>query len=307
MGKTSHVAKRRKKRRCNWIGSDPEDETRPRTPCTQQPVSQASPQHSTHQPSEDKSTQSGVVTWASVQPVEVKDVPPPSMSPISSGEDVITPITRRTLQPRSSTPCEHVRDSGYSSSSCRKPEVTDHVINFAHQSHDLPWHSHSSDSSLDTSTLDYKRGNHRDLDPDECIRELIRKEGVRHRLPRWQRKQRCTLHVLADSRFGEWPVGDQFCKLTYFQHLPTSQWMRKLRTREIIIKAHSVILYLQKLRYTEHVTPLRNKISQICRAVRSVNEDARIFLCDLIPSDSPLENEKVVKYNRDLFVATQHE
>ena len=86
---------------------------------------------------------------------------------------------------------------------------------------------------MDTSTPGFKRGNHLSVftpqeEYDEQIREAIRKHGLRYKLPKWMHKVRSSVHVLANHHLGEWPVGDHYCKLAMFQHLPLSQWLYKL-------------------------------------------------------------------------------
>ena len=85
--------------------------------------------------------------------------------------------------------------------------MNDHVIQFAHRSQDSPWDS--DESSMDTSTPEFKRGNHGDRQTDsyEKIRELIRKESIAYKLPCWMKKNRRSVHILANHHFGEYPIG----------------------------------------------------------------------------------------------------
>ena len=124
-------------------------------------------------------------------------------------------------------------------------------------------------------------------------------------LPRWVRRRRPpSVHMIANHHLEEWPIGDIQCKLSYFQHLLLSQWGEKLRS-QLPLKAHTVVLYLQKLRHMEHVTLLKNRLSQICRAIRAAAQ-CHIFVCDTLPSELAIDNQLVQQYKKELFTAVQH-
>ena len=136
---------------------------------------------------------------------------------------------------------------------------------------------------------------------------MIRKEGIQYPLPSWMHKVRSdSIHILADSHLGEWPVGDRYCKLIFVQHLPLSQWLAKIKQRKIIIRSRAIVLYLQKLKNMGHATVLKNRLAQLCRSLRAAVPDACIYISDILPSDSPLENQSISRFNRELFTATQH-
>ena len=130
---------------------------------------------------------------------------------------------------------------------------------------------------------------------------------MNYKLPSWLRTRRPpSIHVIADQHLEEWPLGDQYCKLTYCQHLPLSQWLEHLRTQQLTIKAHNVVLYLHKLRHETHLTLLKNRLAQLCRVVRAAAPECRIFLSDMLPTESTLENDQITRHNGQLFIAVQH-
>ena len=51
---------------------------------------------------------------------------------------------------------------------------------------------------------------------------------------------------------------------------------------------------------------LKNRLSQLCRAIKAVAGESKIFICDTLPDSSLLENQQIIRYNKDLFLATQH-
>ena len=143
------------------------------------------------------------------------------------------------------------------------------------------------------------------------IRQLICKEGVQDhkQIPTWMKRRRpASVHILADNHLGERPIGDQQCKLTYFQHLPLAQWIDKIRKKLIPLNSNITVLYLQKLRNLQLETLLKNRLAQICRIIRMVAPETRVFICDSLPprSNSLLEHDVIRRYNMQLFKATQH-
>ena len=109
---------------------------------------------------------------------------------------------------------------------------------------------------------------------------------MKYQLPTWMRRRRGTfVHILADEHLSQWPIGDIQCKISYMPHQSLSQWVEKIRNRVIVIKAQIVVIYFQKFKGAGHLTPLKNQIAQVCRAIRGV-QDCRIFICDTLPAGS---------------------
>ena len=205
--------------------------------------------------------------------------------------------------PRHSTPCTPSPWSGSSGSV--------HIIEFEHQGDASPWDSQDDTGILETSTPPYRRGQHSSQmeHSDEQVRQLIRMHGLQaHRIPRHlSRKCPVSIQLFADHHLKQWPFGDIQCHISYMEHLPLSQWVEKIKRRELIIRAGTIVLYLQKLRNITHPVPLKNQIGQICRSIRAASMETRIFICDTLPENGgPVNDDQLIRYNRSLFLATQH-
>ena len=135
------------------------------------------------------------------------------------------------------------------SSGSSSPVIQENFIEFQHEGPVSTWSS-DEESVLDTSAPRFKRGEHRtqtqpqsksarggekcdnpmgNTDEDKPIRELIRKEGVEaHNLPpALKRRKPPSVNLLADHQLQEWPIGEQFCKITFSQHLPLAGLLEK--------------------------------------------------------------------------------
>ena len=136
----------------------------------------------------------------------------------------------------------------------------------------------------------------------------MKKEGLEiHKVPPELRRHRQpSVHILADNHLKDWPIGDNQCQLMYFEHLPLSQWVEKLWSRTIIIQARIVVLYLHKFKNFMHGAPLKNRITQICHAIRATVGETWIFICNLLPAEGRLQLDDASRYNRQLFTSTQH-
>ena len=106
----------------------------------------------------------------------------------------------------------------------------------------------SDESSSDTSTPDYKRGQHQ-ISENEKMCKLICVEGIKYVLPKWiPRRKEVSLLILADSRVKDWPWIDRICEMVFHQNRPLKQWTQSIREGQISTKAHTVILYLEGTR-----------------------------------------------------------
>ena len=173
---------------------------------------------------------------------QARHVTSPSVSLGISQELAITTRDEVLSVPHSSTPCKQYDNSRYNTLWCKKPG--ENVITF-HKAVDSPWDSSKENSSfLDTSTTGYKRGKY-PFDPDTDIKEQIVCEGMHYHLPKWLHKAHPpSVHMLADHHLGDCPIGDRYCKIMYCQHLPISQWLCQIRDRTLLLKEHTIILYL---------------------------------------------------------------
>ena len=212
-------------------------------------------------------------------------------------------------------PSEWSKCNGYRTSSSTSLEIsfTDNVIQLHHETGEDTVRETSSeeDNHLDTSTPKFKWGLHdyTELEFTQRAHSLVEIEGVKYVLPKWLRKARAgTIHILADDHLKQWPIGDGKCRISFVEHSPLRSWIDEVKNCSLVLNSNIVVLYLQKLHNVQHETLLRNRIAQICRTIQSVCSDCRIFICDTIPSatNSLLENQQIVAYNRILFKATQH-
>ena len=285
------------KRKCNWIDSESETELR-----QEQEVAEAIVISSAD---EQPAPQIHLSGYSTPSPTKERTQRKATKS------DKCPPIRKSNSKPlRSSTPCASASPSGCPSSSYI-PEERGTTITFKHLL-DTSWET-LTDTSLDTSTPGYKRGIHDkpvQRSPQQLeqeARDEILDEGMNYSpLPTWMHRVRpASVHILADHHLGNWPIGDRLCKFSYFQHLPLIRWNDKLQYRDILIRAGVVVLYLQKIRHTGHTTFLKERVAQMCKAVRRANPDTRVFICDTLPSTAMLENQQVSKFNRELFVAVQ--
>ena len=106
------------------------------------------------------------------------------------------------------------------------------------------------------------------------------------------RRREPSVHILADAHLQNWPIGDTLCRISYFQHLSTSQWIEKLKRKTITIRTRITVLYMQKFRNLIHPTPLKNRLAQVCRAVlysHQTRSPGTTSPCSL-PCSTPTEN-----------------
>ena len=245
----------------------------------------------------------------SAQPAHTREKTQSAFSPTGFLEDISdTSLNSCHYQQLGhSTPCEPADHNGSPTSSYPRDEVRESVyIHFQHPDCSQVWETQSEASLLETSTPSYKRGNHEKDDGNGPIRDLILAEGMRYEVPTWQHTRRPTsVQMFVDHQLGEWPIGDTYVKLNYFMHQPVSQWIAKVKNHTIPIIARIIVLFIHKLRGSTHHSPLKNRISQIVRAIRVVAPDTHVFVCDMLPTESILDTQQILRFNRSLFTATQ--
>ena len=105
--------------------------------------------------------------------------------------------------------------SGMSDLSAQHPET---VIDLGDQQCS-PWNSEVDGYSSDSSTPAFKRGVHTTTEQQEVV-QLIKKEGIRWKVPRWIKCRAASMVILADAMLKHWHSGDNVCVVYYRQGWP---------------------------------------------------------------------------------------
>ena len=92
-----------------------------------------------------------------------------------------------------------------------------------------------------------------------------------------------SVHILNDGRLIKWPKNDNKCLITIQPTWLINDWINNLRDGNTRIGAFNVVISLDSLRLAPDVNPLKNQISSLCRAIRAITKDTRIYVCDNIP------------------------
>ena len=115
-----------------------------------------------------------------------------------------------------------------------------------------------------------------------------------------------SLHILADSRIGNWPVNDNICKVDYHPEWSFKKWIAALRAETVRVKCNTVVLYLERVQEFEEVPPLKNVLHTMCKILKQHNRDMHIFVSNLLPriTRSPV-GKPLVEINFTLLQAVR--
>ena len=130
----------------------------------------------------------------------------------------------------------------------------------------------------------------------------IRSEGIaahqKNSSPEWIRRTRgYSLHLLHDGMLSNWPEQDNKCGVDMLPRRRT-EWVPTIRGGGIFFRGHVVALALSSLRELEALTPLKNHISSLTRAIRAVKrQDTRVFICNTLVGRNRVLGLTDQKYN----------
>ena len=106
-----------------------------------------------------------------------------------------------------------------------------------------------------------------------------------------RRDRQPSIHLLNDGRLKEWPESDGKVKLTLQPTWVLKDWIKGLQTGDATLEAFNIVVCLDSFRLVPDEIPLKNQIAALCRAIRKVRRDTRIFVCENLPrpyDNSPL-------------------
>ena len=121
------------------------------------------------------------------------------------------------------------------------------------------------------------------LSPAQLTNKVL-SEGIQlKKLPDWKIKYRgYSLHVLHDGLLENWPGNDRKCSLTR-RKSAISSWNDFLKSGHVILRGHTVVVVLEKLKNLEAVSQLKNAVASLVRAIRVVaREERRVFICNTL-------------------------
>ena len=162
------------------------------------------------------------------------------------------------------TPCDYSLDNSVTSgSSPKQMPDTEGVITqddgliIQLMGEASPW---ESDEDSSTSTPDFKRGRYMSeagnteacTALDEQARQEILHEGMIFPVSRWIKDRLPSILLLADSQVKNWPKHDCICTLEYHNSRSLKWWTQAIRTGELRVNCHTVVLYLET---TQHWCP----------------------------------------------------
>ena len=154
------------------------------------------------------------------------------------------------------------------------------LINMAQGDQDLVWDSDLDSNGSTTSTPSYKRGRHDSVTSHDAVMALQREASKFV----WNSTVTPSIQVLADSRLSHWPA-DRSCIIEY-KLWDFKKWLSAIRAEIICIQCNTVVLYMEKTQMFTEVTPLKNGMQAICRAIRQHNRSTRIFISNILPKSS---------------------
>ena len=170
-----------------------------------------------------------------------------------------------------------------------------------------PWDSDVDGQESDTSTPAYKRGRYtpprseqeQKQEEDLAAVRLIQEEGINFHSPNWINRRAVAQSVvlLADSRVKNWPKNDKVVKVEYHPEWPIKRWAQAVKLGHIQLQHTTVIIYLEGTQFWEDVPPIKNTLHTLCKAVRHLGVNPRIFIANHIPlpRGSPLKAPEKVK------------
>ena len=131
------------------------------------------------------------------------------------------------------------------------------------------------------------------------IKHAIRVEGIRYRVSEWKLKNRgVSLHILHDGLLRNWP-DDKKCVVTEASS-SLKVWGDKIRSAQVRLCGHTVIVVLQGLREVTVPSILKNKISNFVHAAWSARHQIRVYFADALPSvgHKRVIREKFIEHDR---------
>ena len=177
------------------------------------------------------------------------------------------------------------------------------IIKFTYHDQDK-W---ETDQKSDSSTPDFKRGKHApehstnsetrrnrnqtivELDAEQALTWAAVKEildgGLHFSAPEWIRNRKTrapSILVLADAQLDNWPARDRICTIT-LRKWPIRRWTQAIKSGEILIQSHTVVLYLEGTKVWNNVPPIKNILQGLCKAIRNHSGEPRIFIANHIP------------------------
>ena len=170
----------------------------------------------------------------------------------------------------------------------------------------MAWDSEIDGMESDTSTLDYKRGEHHPVrNPESDTMQESPSVSKQRRLEKQiieeikcesavipkQKLRPPSMQVLADAKMANWLTGhDNICILDYHADRTFKHWISALRAESVRISCNMVILYLEGSQQFVDVNPLKNNLQTMCKAIRQHQKGAGIFISNILPRvhNSPL-------------------
>ena len=92
--------------------------------------------------------------------------------------------------------------------------------------------------------------------------------------------------MVADSRLQMWPLNDNKCAVTVKESWSFTQWVEAFREAQIPVE-RKVLIYFEMWSQVATPIPLKNAILALCRAIKSTNAEARIYISNLLPKIGP--------------------
>ena len=204
------------------------------------------------------------------------------------------------------------------------------------------WDTEESDTQSDTSTPDYKRGRHDKENKaleQRAVMELLQqnqqlnkqrekkkeKKDEDNKLtwqvaseilysghdagvpPTWIRKRPLSTVILCDAYLQKAPRHDARVVMECHPDHDFWRWNIDIRVRRVDVAGFfNVVFCLNKLKNIDGAAPLKNSIQALCRSVRSVNGDCRIFVANLLPmTNTAVLARRILSLNEDIRVAVQ--
>ena len=149
------------------------------------------------------------------------------------------------------------------------------------------------------------------LSAAQLVQRIVSEGIPQGELEEWMLKKRgYSLHVFHDGVLKNWPVArDTKCALVSREADATvQQWSRFVRSGELRLRGHSVVLMLETLRRFTTSGQLKNAIANLVRSIRAVaREERRVYVCNPLPTISPERGlgMRLQKYNQLLQESIQ--
>ena len=137
------------------------------------------------------------------------------------------------------------------------------------------------------------RKNHQSL-TQQAVQEITQ-QGLQLTLPTWVKNRQIrdpSMLILADAMLKNWPKNNRIYQVEIRSQWDIRRWIQAIKTGEIIISVHTILMYLETTRQWSDVPPMKNSIHSLCKAIRnhSSTDDPRMFVATLLPkiTGSPL-------------------